>query len=317
VEQFVVTAKTDDAAGKTCMDEAQLNLDIVAASSLPTITESSSPSGARVIADSALPSLSSSGQPSNEPSVTPSTFPSVTPSGYYIQGSIQLSAFVSWRARSLVRQHLRADRQVALWQEVDTTGVTSLAIDFTHVQRQKVSEQISVWVGASAPPQKKSKDDVIDWETLGFTRVLEATSDYVEGWHQYYQMMVQIPIGQEKTYVAFETNGEFDGSIGNFLDDVKLSAANGVLLSTFDVQLFDADDVNLEEAKLTLTNVEIGDTLGLGGFLQSDLTFMTMVENGAIEIHVTGSASLAVYKSIVDGVGFSSSSTVAELASLL
>jgi hypothetical protein len=175
---------------------------------------------------------------------------------------------------------LNAHEPAALWQEVDTTGVYALTIDFAHGQRSSVNEQISVWVGASAPPNKASKTEVIDWEALGFTRVIKTNSDSVEGWHQY-QAVVQLPPDQDKSYVLFETlNGRT--SIGNFLGDVKLSAANSLVLNSFDIQLFEVDDINLHDAKITLTNAESNDALGLGGMLPAGLESVTTAENGTI-----------------------------------
>jgi hypothetical protein len=204
---------------------------------------------------------------------------------------------------------LNANEPAALWQQVDTAGVTSLTIDFAHGQRSRSNEQISVWVGASAPPRKTSRSEVIDWPALGFTQVIETSSSALDGWDQY-QATVSLPQGQDATYVSFESlNGA--STIGNFLDDAKLSAANSLSLGFFDVQLFEVDDINLATAKITLTNAESNDCLGLGGLLPAGLKSTTTLANGAIEIHVTGSAPLAVYQSIVNGIGFASSSLVA------
>jgi hypothetical protein len=64
-------------------------------------------------------------------------------------------------------------------------------------------------------------------------------------------------------------------------------------VAQFKVSLSNADDVNLEEATITVTNANIdGDTLGLGGLLPAGLTFTTKVDVGKIELRITGSASL-------------------------
>jgi hypothetical protein len=206
---------------------------------------------------------------------------------------------------------LNANEPAALWQEVDTRGVAALTIDFAHGQRSKDTEQISVWVGASMPPKKTNKTDVLNWRDLGFTRVIETSSDSVVGWHQY-QAAIDIPLGQNKTYVVFES---LDGLArgGNFLDDVKLSGANSVSLDAFDISLSDVDDDNLEEATITLTNADItSDTLGLGGLLPAGMTSATTVADGKIELRIMGSASKAEYQSIVNGVGFASYSNTLE-----
>jgi hypothetical protein len=194
---------------------------------------------------------------------------------------------------------LNAAEPAALWQEVDTTGVRALAIDFSHGQRSNPNEQMIVWVGTSVPPDKSNSNAVIDWKTLGFTRVIETSSNNqaVKGW-DHYQTMVALPLDQEKTYVVFESLG--GGSHGNFLDNVKLRGASSVLLNAFEVSLYDADDVNLEEATITLTNADIdGDTLGLGSLLQAGLTSTTQIDVGKIELRITGSTSLTDYQSIV------------------
>jgi hypothetical protein len=204
---------------------------------------------------------------------------------------------------------LNANEPAALWQKVNTAGANAVTIGFAHGQRGSTNEQISVWVGNTVPPQKTSNTEQIDWAAQGYTRVVETISNALKDWDQY-KATVQIPTGQDETYVLFETlNGL--SSYGNFLDDIKLSAASAVSLDSFDIQLFEVDDVNLEEAVITLTNAEAGDTLGFGSLLLAGLKSTTTVANRALEIRVTGSAPLAVYQSVVNGIGFASSSTVA------
>ncbi len=196
-----------------------------------------------------------------------------------------------------------------LWQAVDTTGMSALSINLQHAQRLVNTEQIRVLIGSTAPPDKSSPSDVEDLLALGFTEVLLTNTDGLFDWTQY-SSTVGIPAGQETTYVAFQSAGvSASPGAGNLLDSVSLQGVNPIYFSDYGVQIVEDSGI-LHSMKVTLTNAQPEDLLAIGGLLPAGLTTMIDQSGGNFELTITGGTSVANYQAVLDGMSFTSASTV-------
>ena len=207
---------------------------------------------------------------------------------------------------------LNANQVSTLWQAVNTTGQNTLLIDFQHGQRSSEQEQIRLLVGTVAPPDKASAGSIENLLALGFQEVLVTNTANLTGWSGY-QGLVSIPDGQSITYVAFQSI-PFPGgnsTYGNFLDAINLVGTTTVTMADSKLSLSDVDSTSLTSATIKLTNAEAGDLLAPDlTHVPTGVTYHITHTAGAITVEFTGAATLAEYESLLDSVGFVSSSSV-------